>query len=148
MLSISYAKRITPQRIDSGCCWNSQVKRDTGLEKRRFSSRAANGPRRVSPWWNAQASHRALWTASAFRSPGSIQRDLRYEETRIGRKKRRGERKRGRALINTSYKNAEVHNLHELETERARIDMPLLLSISLLSSLSALLSPGNAEHNG
>jgi len=65
---------------------------------------------------------RALWTARAFRPSEFIQRDLRFEEAKIEKKKkiekrRKEKRKRGYALINMSYKNAGVHNLHEPKTK-------------------------------
>lgn len=116
---------------------------------------------------------RAPWTARAFRPSRSIQYDFRFEEAKFGRrKKRKGRRRRengGCTLINISYKNAGVHNLHEPKTEsKNRYPFLFLLFFSLLVrfltmiyrslslsvpfsfslSLPTLLSPGNAEHNG
>lgn len=88
---------------------------------------------------------RALWTARAFRPTRFIQRDLRFEEAKIGRKKKeerkKEKRKRGCALINMSYKNAGVHNLHEPKTE-SKNRYALSLSSAFLSvwSVSSLCS--------
>lgn len=96
---------------------------------------------------------RALWTARAFRPPGSIHNatsDTKRQGS--GGKKGREERKRGRALINTSYKNAEVHNLHELETEsrnRYALSHSSFYSVYSLSfSFDSPFTGYNAEHNG
>lgn len=95
------------------------------------------GPQRVSLGWKAHASHpgsvdRArVSTLHSARPPirGGKDRDEKKEE------KRKEERKRGCALINMSYKNAGVHNLHEPKTE-SKNRYALSLSLCLVRFLT------------
>lgn len=67
--------------------------------------------------------------------------------------RRKEERKRGCALINMSYKNAGVHNLHEPKTESKNryvlsfsslfLCLVHFLTLSIFSAFSLSLSPGS-----
>lgn len=100
-------------------------------EARRWSETSAGkktggslrrGPQRVSPEWKAHASHPGLCGPRARfdpRDPFSATSDSRRQRSERKKRGKEGgeERKRGCALINMSYKNAGVHNLHEPKTE-------------------------------